>query len=497
MTEVRIGAGNNLIVLKDNVVRSGILPEKQVELARNVTVQGNVVVEGGVYAHQLEVDDGPAEFKSAVYTSNELHIKGAAAGTVVFRKAVAGAGVVSAFVTSGRVLFGADINAQTVRLKNCYVGGSIYGTEVELENCVVLGGVFASKKLSMGNVMVGTFHAPEADLAGINYLLYPTAFSVEPMIALPGTELYSLSLADLGSLYKGDPEKEGSGKIQMNLKEDTQRTVLVDEDGANILVNSYSVATRVLVADLADPERLENHFLLKAGALGTQLQKVYTLPKADGTRSSELTVENIADFLFRVLDGSIAVADLEGTVTFDELRERFGYPAAPMRRDAMAAAQAAPAADAEPVTDAVPEPAADVPMAEPVEPTVDVPAAEPVEPTVDSEPVAEPTEPVPAEPTESATVEPAMDEQAEPLLDEAAEPVSDAENEPVPALAEPAVPEPAAETLEPTTVAPASPTEVLEPAPAATPRFCWNCGSPLKPGNKFCAVCGSPVKRLQ
>lgn len=347
MTEVRIGAGNNLIVLKDNVVRSGILPEKQVELARNVTVQGNVVVEGGVYAHQLEVDDGPAEFKSAVYTSNELHIKGAAAGTVVFRKAVAGAGVVSAFVTSGRVLFGADINAQTVRLKNCYVGGSIYGTEVELENCVVLGGVFASKKLSMGNVMVGTFHAPEADLAGINYLLYPTAFSVEPMIALPGTELYSLSLADLGSLYKGDPEKEGSGKIQMNLKEDTQRTVLVDEDGANILVNSYSVATRVLVADLADPERLENHFLLKAGALGTQLQKVYTLPKADGTRSSELTVENIADFLFRVLDGSIAVADLEGTVTFDELRERFGYPAAPMRRDAMAAAQAAPAADAE------------------------------------------------------------------------------------------------------------------------------------------------------
>ena len=287
-TEVRIGGGNNLIVLKDNAVKSNILPEKQSELSRNVTVQGNVAIDGGVFANQLEIEDGPAEFKGAVYTSSELHIKKAGAGAVIFRKAIASAGVVSAFLTSGRALFGADINAQTVRLKNCYVGGSVYGTEVELENCVVLGGAFASKKLSMSNVMVGTFHAPEVDLAGTNYLLYPTAFSVEPMIALPGTELYSLSLADLGSLFKGDPEQEGSGKIRMDLKEDAQRTVLVDEEGANILVNSYSVATRVLVADLADPEKLENHFLLKAGALGTQLQKVYTLPKADGSRSAEL-----------------------------------------------------------------------------------------------------------------------------------------------------------------------------------------------------------------
>ena len=127
-TEVRIGGGNNLIVLKDNAVKSNILPEKQSELSRNVTVQGNVAIDGGVFANQLEIEDGPAEFKGAVYTSSELHIKKAGAGAVIFRKAIASAGVVSAFLTSGRALFGADINAQTVRLKNCYVGGSVYGT---------------------------------------------------------------------------------------------------------------------------------------------------------------------------------------------------------------------------------------------------------------------------------------------------------------------------------------------------------------------------------
>ena len=27
-----------------------------------------------------------------------------------------------------------------------------------------------------------------------------------------------------------------------------------------------------------------------------------------------------------------------------------------------------------------------------------------------------------------------------------------------------------------------------------TPKFCWGCGKPLKPGQKFCTYCGKPVK---
>lgn len=73
-------------------------------------------------------------------------------------------------------------------MKNCIVCGSIYATEIQLENCVVLGGVFSSKTLSISNSMIGTFNSPEVNASGINYLLYPTAFSVEPMSFLPGTE---------------------------------------------------------------------------------------------------------------------------------------------------------------------------------------------------------------------------------------------------------------------------------------------------------------------
>jgi hypothetical protein len=321
--EVLIG-DDNLVGLSDCVVRGGILPESARELARAIMVKRNVTVEGGVYADRLEIDDGPTEFKNAVYVNRELHIKTSARELIVFRKAVASADTVAAFVMNGRVLFGADINADVVRLKNCYVGGSVYGGNVELENCVILGGAFSSGKLSLSNVMVGTFHAPEVTLYGLNYLLYPTAFSVSPMTVLPGSCLYNLALADLGALYKGDEENPESGKILMDLGADTQRTVLVDEDGSKILVNSYSVATRILASDIASPDKLENHFLLSAGALGTQLQREFTLNKANGEKSSALTIENISTFLFSVLQGKTEVRDLDGRVSFEELKRKFG-----------------------------------------------------------------------------------------------------------------------------------------------------------------------------
>ena len=71
--------------------------------------------------------------------------------------------------------------------------------------------------------MIGTFNSPEVNASGINYLLYPTAFSVEPMSFLPGTEFWNLSLADLGSLYKEEEEKPNTGKIKIDFENDTHK----------------------------------------------------------------------------------------------------------------------------------------------------------------------------------------------------------------------------------------------------------------------------------
>jgi hypothetical protein len=321
LNEIRIGEA--IVGLKDNLVKSAILPKTSGELERDVNIQSNVTIEGAVYARNLIIDSGPAEFLGAVYAHNELHIKNDATNTIYFHKAVASSDSIVSLLVKGYTIFGADINGLSVKLKNCFVAGSIFANEIQLENSIVLGGCFASKKLTLQNVIVGTFNAPEVAAGGINYLLYPTAFSVEPMACLPGTEFYNIALADLGSLYKNVPEKKNTGKIRLDIEADTQRTVLVDADDTKILLHSYSVASRILVSDLLDMDNLENHFLIISASLGSQVLKTYSLQKNDGSKSEDLSVINIAKFFFKILDGAIQISDLTGSVSFDELKQKY------------------------------------------------------------------------------------------------------------------------------------------------------------------------------
>jgi len=315
--------GQNTITLRDNRVATSIIPRTNAELDRQVIVDSNVLVEGSTYAKFLEISNGPAEFRKAVFADKELHIKSDAKDLIYFVKSVASSQSIASLLTTGRVIYGGDINAPTIKLGNCFVCGSIYGTEIQLENCIVLGGVFSSRNLTINNCVVGTFNSPEVNASGINYMLYPTAFSVEPMSLLPGTEFWNLSLADLGSLYKEEEEKPNTGKIKLDFTNDTQRTVLTDDDGTQTLINSYSVASRVLVSDLIDMEKMENHFLIISASLGSQILKTYSLTKANGEKGPELNVKDIADFFFNILSGKIQIREIDGTVSFDDLKKNF------------------------------------------------------------------------------------------------------------------------------------------------------------------------------
>ena len=315
--------GQNTITLRDNRVATSIIPRTNAELDRQLIVDSNVLVEGSTYAKFLEISNGPAEFRKAVFADKELHIKSDAKDLIYFVKSVASSQSIASLLTSGRVIYGGDINAPTIKLGNCFVCGSIYGTEIQLENCVVLGGVFSSRNLTVNNCIIGTFNSPEVNASGINYMLYPTAFSVEPMSQLPGTEFWNLSLADLGSLYKEEEEKPNTGKIKLDFTNDTQRTVLTDDNGTQTLINSYSVASRVLVSDLIDMEKMENHFLIISASLGSQILKTYSLTKSNGEKGPELNVKDIAEFFFNILSGKIQIKEIDGTVSFDELKKNF------------------------------------------------------------------------------------------------------------------------------------------------------------------------------
>lgn len=316
LKEIRFNENN--IQLKDNLVKGSILPEKIAELNRTITIQENTVIEGPVYAHKLEVQNGNAEIHGAVFTHLELYVNSEAKGKIEFRKSVGSANSVISRANNCDIIFYCDINAKSVTLYNAFVGGSIYADEITLENCVVIGGVFATQTLDISNSIVGTFNSPSVKAAQNIHLLLPSAFSIEKIMVIPGTKFYNLSLADLGALYKGLDQAANSGRIEMNIDADEVKSVLTDEETQKTL-RSYTVVGKVLAADLLDMDKFQNHFLLTAASLGTQLLKTYDLGVDANGELATLTIDKIKDFFFQVLQGKIEINDLDGKFDISQI----------------------------------------------------------------------------------------------------------------------------------------------------------------------------------
>ena len=306
MKELKVISLENGVILSENLVKGSILPRTSAELERDVLIQNDTIVEGAV---------------GAVFTKLEFHISNNAKGDIILRKTVATSDSLVSYARDCRPMFMADINGKTVKLCNAFVAGSIFADEVILEDCIVLGGVFATAKLTMKDCIVGTFNAKNVAVSGDIKLLLPSAFSGEEMQVTSEARLFNLSLADLGALYKGTPEMENTGIIEMNTYSDEQESQLFEGD-EKVLVHCYSVVGKVLAADLVNVDKLRNHFLIGATALGSQLLKTYDLGVDANGELCEIIPEKVADFFFNLLHGKIQVRTLEGSFSIQEIAQR-------------------------------------------------------------------------------------------------------------------------------------------------------------------------------
>jgi len=304
LKEIRFNETN--IQLKDNLVKGSILPEKIAELNRTITIQGSTVIEGPVYAHKLEIQQGDSEIHGAVFTQLELYVNSEAKGNVTFKKSVGSANSIVSRAQNCNIMFHSDINAD----------------EIILENSVVIGGVFATQTIDLTNSIVGTFNTPSIKAAQMVSLLLPSAFSIEKILVVPGTKFYNLSLADLGSLFKGLPQSANSGRIEMNIDADEVKTTLTNEETQKTL-RSYTVVGKVLAADLLDMDKFQNHFLLTAASLGTQLLKTYDLGVDAKGQPATLTMEKIRNFFFDILHGKIEVQGINGNFDISQITGKF------------------------------------------------------------------------------------------------------------------------------------------------------------------------------
>lgn len=312
---------NENIILDTNRVKGAILPKNANELDRDIKIQKDTVIEGAVYGHRIEIENGDVCIKGAAFAQLEIYINSSAQGTVRFDKSIGSVESIVSHARGCKVMMLSDVNAKEVRLTNAFIGGSIFADEVSLVNCVVIGGVFANKELTLNNCIAGTFNAPSVNMEGDNSLLLPSAFSLEPVNYNPATTtLSNLALADLGAHFRGTTPAANSGKIRMSLETDEVKSTLVAED-RQLSVRNYTVVGKVLATDLIDWEKMQNHFLLTAASLNTQLLSVYDLGVDVNGEKALLTPERIYDFFMSLMLGKIEIPEIDGTFTIDSVSE--------------------------------------------------------------------------------------------------------------------------------------------------------------------------------
>lgn len=316
LNEIRIDSG--VIILDGNRVLSPIIPRSYKDIDNDVLIKGEAYIDGAVYSRKFDIEKGPVTVCGALYTQVVLSANPQNTEMMYFHKAVASGKHIELY-DQGRKYFGADVNGKNVTLKNAVVAANIFASEITLENCVVLGGVFAGKSLKITDSIVGTFNSPFASISGNVYMLYPSVFTVEPLKVEDNAALINLTLADFGNLMLGKPEEEFSGAIVLNPESDFQTASLQD----NTKWRSYSVAGKVLTADLLDLRRLHNHFILSAGSLSEQLVKTYELGKSADGKDVELKLETIGEFFESIISGKTTVKPISGTISFEELKEHY------------------------------------------------------------------------------------------------------------------------------------------------------------------------------
>ena len=80
---------------------------------------------------------------------------------------------------------------------------------------------------------------------------------------------------------------------------------------------------KVLAADLLDTDKFQNHFLLTAASLGTQLLKTYDLGVDSKGQLAELTLDKIRNFFFEILNGKIEIQHINGKFDISQITGRF------------------------------------------------------------------------------------------------------------------------------------------------------------------------------
>jgi len=167
-----------MFMLDDEEYSDSIIPFLKKELKRKVNLHGRVILKGGVYCHNLEIEGHEIYIQKSVFAEDAITINSSKPGLVWFNSPVSSGNSILVEETSkSKIRFGKSIESKRIHLNKSIVYGNIIAENAIIKDSVVLGGVYCSQRIEVDNSIIGTYHCHEIVQVNNLGLLYPIAFS--------------------------------------------------------------------------------------------------------------------------------------------------------------------------------------------------------------------------------------------------------------------------------------------------------------------------------
>ncbi len=182
-------------MLRDEEYNYGVMPSKRTEMWREIELEGNIKINGGIFGKSLEIDPAFIFVRDAVFVLNHIKINGGKSGTIWFNSVVNSEHSILLENNNIYSRFRADLRTLHLNITNAFIYGNVYCKNAIIKNSVVLGTVFTDNDLTLHNSIVGSFHTHNLKINGKIGLIFP--FGITSVLSEIEAEIYYMLLSPI------------------------------------------------------------------------------------------------------------------------------------------------------------------------------------------------------------------------------------------------------------------------------------------------------------
>ena len=230
-------------IIIDKHFNASVIPNKHMELNRDVIFKDRAEVDGSVYGNKVTFKSKSAFVEKSIYSNLDIYFRLKEGSKIELNSSVVANRTIDimAEIPELNIRFGGIVKAKSCSIKNSIIYGSVIAEDCQIENTIVFGSIICQKTFKANNCLINSFSAKEVFLGANVTLFEPYGLSEEIMML--HEPVNSLFLSASGELNNVMLNEDDIATVELyDQNENKTRQKLLSVNGRILNVSSLKDA---------------------------------------------------------------------------------------------------------------------------------------------------------------------------------------------------------------------------------------------------------------